>query len=100
MISSLPIEFDQFTFVDLGSGKGRTLLMASEYPFMRIVGVELIAELHRAAQQNIREYRSPTQRCVQIEALIADAREFELPEEPLVLYLFNPLPERALSDAL
>jgi len=74
--------------------------MASEYPFMRIVGVELIAELHRAAQQNIREYRSPTQRCVQIESVIADAREFELPEEPLVLYLFNPLPERALSDAL
>ncbi len=67
---------------------------------MRIVGVELIAELHRAAQQNIREYRSPTQRCVQIESVIADAREFELPEEPLVLYLFNPLPERALSDAL
>ncbi len=67
---------------------------------MRIVGVELIAELHRAAQQNIREYRSPTQRCVQIESVIADAREFELPDEPLVLYLFNPLPERALSDAL
>jgi hypothetical protein len=60
----------------------------------------LIAELHRAAEQNIREYRSPTQRCVQIESVIADAREFELPEEPLVLYLFNPLPERALSDAL
>ena len=100
MMASLPIEFDQFTFVDLGSGKGRTLLMASEYPFRRIVGVELIAELHRAAQENIRAYRSPTQRCVQIESVIADAREFELPEEPLVLYLFNPLPERALSDAL
>jgi len=100
MMASLPIEFDKFTFIDLGSGKGRTLLMASEYPFRRIVGVELIAELHRAAQQNIRAYRSPTQRCVQIESVIADAREFELPEEPLVLYLFNPLPERALSDAL
>src|SRR3982074_423196 len=71
MMASLPIEFEQFTFVDLGSGKGRTLLMASEYPFMKIVGVELIAELHRAAQQNIRAYRSPTQRCVQIEALCA-----------------------------
>jgi len=36
MMASLPIEFDQFTFIDLGSGKGRTLLMASEYPFMKI----------------------------------------------------------------
>lgn len=100
MMASLPIAFDQFTFVDLGSGKGRTLLMASEYPFHKIVGVEVIAELHCAAQQNIRDYRSPTQRCVQIESILADALEFALPEEPLVLYLFNPLPERALSEVL
>jgi SAM-dependent methyltransferase len=100
MMASLPIEFDQFTFVDLGSGKGRTLLMASEYPFRKIVGVELIAELHHAAEENIRDYRSPTQRCAQIESVLADAREFELPAEPLVLYLFNPLPERALSEVL
>jgi hypothetical protein len=105
MMASLPIlsqqfEFDQFTFIDLGSGKGRTLLMASEYPFKKIVGVELIAELHRASEENIRAYRSPTQQCVQIESMLADAREFELPEEPLVLYLFNPLPELALSEVL
>ncbi len=74
--------------------------MASEYPFRKIVGVELIAELHHAAEENIRDYRSPTQRCAQIESVLADAREFELPAEPLVLYLFNPLPERALSEVL
>jgi SAM-dependent methyltransferase len=100
MMASLPIEFDKFTFVDLGSGKGRTLLMASEYPFRRIMGVELIAELHRAAEENIRVYHSATERCTQIESLLGDAREFEFPEEPLVLYLFNPLPERALSEVL
>ncbi len=100
MMASLPINFDGFTFVDLGSGKGRTLLMASEYPFRRVLGVELIAELHRAAEENIRDYRSPTQRCTSIESILADAREFDLPEEPLVLFLFNPLPERALSEVL
>ncbi|MFY9845154.1 MAG: hypothetical protein WAK23_18745 [Terriglobales bacterium] len=100
MMSSLPIAFDQFTFVDLGSGKGRTLLMASEYPFRKIVGVELIAELHRAAEQNILEYRSPTQRCRHIESLLGDATEFEFPEEELLLYLFNPLPESALLEVI
>src|SRR6266404_4489914 len=100
MMASLPIEFDQFTFIDLGSGKGRTLLMASEYPFMKIVGVELIAELHRAEEENIRAYRSPTQRCVQIEALCADAREYVFPDTPLVLYLFNPLPQAGLRRVL
>jgi hypothetical protein len=102
MMASLSalVAFEPFTFVDLGSGKGRTLLMASEYPFRKIVGVELIAELHRSAEENIRAYNSPTQRCSQIEAICADAREFEFPEEPLVLYLFNPLPVRALSAVL
>jgi len=96
MMASLPIAFEQFTFVDLGSGKGRTLLMASDYPFRKIVGVELLAELHSAAQENIRAYHSPTQRCTQIEALSGDACEFAFPDAPLVLYLFNPLPEPAL----
>jgi Histone methylation protein DOT1 len=100
MMASLPIEFDQFTFVDLGSGKGRTLLMASEYPFRRIVGVELIAELHRAAEQNIGAYHSATQRCPQIEAVCTDACEFVFPDTPLVLYLFNPLPEAGLQRVL
>ena len=100
MMASLPIEFDQFTFIDIGSGKGRTLLMASEYPFRKIVGVELIEELHRAAEENIRAYKSATQRCSQIETACGDAREFAFPAEPLVLYLFNPLPERALLDVL
>ncbi|MGA7079120.1 MAG: class I SAM-dependent methyltransferase [Terriglobales bacterium] len=100
MMTSLPIAFEQFTFVDLGSGKGRTLLMASEYPFRKIVGVELLAELHHAAEENIRAYRNPAQRCRQIESIMADAREFELPADPLVLYLFNPLPKRELSEVL
>ena len=100
MMASLPIAFDTFTFVDLGSGKGRTLLMASEYPFRKIVGVELIAELHRAAEENISAYQSATQRCKQIEAVWADASEFVLPDAPLVLYLFNPLPEPGLRRAI
>ena len=42
-----------FTFIDLGCGKGRVLLMASDYPFKKIIGVEFMPELHRAAQKNI-----------------------------------------------
>jgi len=100
MMASLPIAFDEFTFVDLGSGKGRTLLMASEYPFRKILGVELIAELHCAAVENIRAYRSPTQRCAQFEAVCGDACLFVFPETPLVLYLFNPLPEAGLQRVI
>ncbi len=100
MMASLPIDFDSFTFVDLGSGKGRTLLMASEYPFRKIVGVELLPELHRAAVENLSLYASESQKCKTLEAICGDAADFPFPVEPLVLYLFNPLPESGLRRVI
>jgi SAM-dependent methyltransferase len=93
-------DFSQFTFIDIGSGKGRALLMASEYPFRRILGVELLPALHGKAQENIGKYRSETQRCVAIESICMDAAEFEFPAGPLLLFLFNPLPESGLRRVL
>ena len=48
ILQSLPVPVKDFTFIDLGSGKGRTLLLASDYPFRRIIGVELLSELTRS----------------------------------------------------
>ena len=100
MLDTLAINFSEFTFIDLGSGKGRTLLMASDYPFQRIVGVELLPELHRAACENLRAYSNPSQRCFHLETIRADARDFESPADPIVLYLFNPLPEAGLMEVI
>ncbi len=100
MIRSLPIEFSEFTFIDLGSGKGRALLMAADYPFRRIVGIELLPRLHRVAQENIREYRSEAQQCFAVESVCGDAVDFAFPPEPAVLYLFNPLPENGLERVI
>lgn len=96
MLDSLKIDFRDFTFIDIGSGKGRTLLMASDYPFRRILGVELLRELHRVAQDNIAKYKSGSQKCFAIESICADASTFKFPSGPLVIYLFNPLPESGL----
>ena len=100
MMSALPIQFDQFTFIDIGSGKGRTLLMASEYPFQKIIGVELLPELHQVAQENLRLYQSESQKCFALESVCGNATTFPFPAEPLVLYLFNPLPESGLRQML
>ncbi|MGB0076212.1 MAG: class I SAM-dependent methyltransferase [Candidatus Sulfotelmatobacter sp.] len=89
-------DFHDFVFLDLGSGKGRTLLMASDYPFRRIVGVELLPALHQAAQENLSKYRSESQKCFALESICADATEFVFPTEPMVLYLFNPFPQSGL----
>ena len=97
MLDDLKIDFREFTFIDLGSGKGRTLLMASDYPFRRIVGVELFPALHAIAESNIAAYKKDSQLCFDLKSVCADARNFEFPAEPTLLYLFNPLPASGLN---
>jgi SAM-dependent methyltransferase len=94
------LNFGEFTFVDLGSGKGRTLLMAADYPFRRVVGVELLPALNQIAQQNLADYKSDSQQCFALEAVCADATTFPLPAGALVIYLFNPFPVTGLRSAL
>lgn len=96
MIESLQTDLSRFVFVDLGSGKGRTLLMAAEFPFRRIIGVELLTELNEVANANISRSRHRER----IESVLMDARDYPFPEEPLVVYLFNPLPAPALEKVI
>ncbi|HET7440836.1 MAG TPA: class I SAM-dependent methyltransferase [Terriglobales bacterium] len=100
MLGELKINFSDFTFLDLGSGKGRVLLMAAEYPFKRIMGVELLPELNRTAQENLSRYKADTQKCFNVETMCGDARHFVFPAEPTVLYLFNPLQESGLRQMI
>lgn len=100
MMAAIPIDISGFTFIDLGSGKGRTLMMASEYPLGRILGVELLPELNRVAGENLRVWKNDKQRCFAIESICSDARGFEFPPEPTVLYLFNPLPDSGLRTVI
>ena len=94
------IDFRDYLFLDLGSGKGRALLMASDHSFRRIVGVELLPALHKIAQENLAKYRSESQKCFALESICADATDFAFPAEATVLYLFNPFPEAGLRRAI
>ena len=81
ILECLPIEdFSDYTFLDYGSGKGRVLLMASEFPFRRIVGIEFATDLHEIAVKNIESYRNQKQKCFDIAAVNMDAADFPLPE--------------------
>jgi SAM-dependent methyltransferase len=97
MLSKLEIDFHQFTFIDIGSGKGRALLIASEYPFRKIMGIELMPELNEIAQANIRKLTAGKPEEINIQAICGDATQFPFPEGPVVVYFFNPLPAVALD---
>ena len=47
---------EDYTLVDIGCGKGRVLLLASELEFHQIVGVELDPDLVRIARKNLRKF--------------------------------------------
>jgi SAM-dependent methyltransferase len=100
-LRDLPIaDLSDYTFIDMGSGKGRMLFIAAEYPFRKVMGVEFSTVLHPQAQKNIERYRHRKRRCGEIESICADAAEFEFPEEKLVLYLFNPFGPEVMGRML
>lgn len=100
MLQSVHTDFTKYIFVDLGSGKGAILLMASEYPFRKVVGVEYSKSLAAIANDNIRRYESPTQKCRDITCVCADASDFDLTAEPAVLYLYNPFQGKVMDRVI
>ena len=84
----LALDYRRFSFVDLGSGKGRALLLALDYPFREIIGVELSPELNRVARANIARYSGGRNR-VPVSSIHGDAAAFRWPPVPLVIYLWN-----------
>jgi hypothetical protein len=93
----LNVKWEEFTFVDFGSGKGRALLLASEFPFKKIIGVEHSRELNVIAERNLRRYRSDTQRCHDLELVCLDFTAFPVPAGPLVCFIYNPADEVVMS---
>jgi SAM-dependent methyltransferase len=91
-MEAVDVPLEDFTFVDLGSGKGRALLFAADFPFRKIIGVEIAPALHEVAEKNVRLYRSASQRCNRIELVCGDAAEWQPPDDDLFIYVFQPFP--------
>jgi SAM-dependent methyltransferase len=88
-IIALGIDFPRYTFIDLGCGKGRTLLIAAQVPFRRVRGVEFAPALHAAAETSIAAACGP-RLCDDVRAELADAAEYPVPDGPLVVFMYNP----------
>ena len=87
-------------FVDLGSGKGRAVLeAAATYPFARVIGVELVPELHEVATRNVAATTRKL-RCRNIELVQADLREYQLPDDVTVVFMNNSVRGSILAAVL
>ena len=55
--SGPPAPIEGTTFVDVGAGMGRAMLLAAELPFRAVIGVELNPALVRIARRNLAVWR-------------------------------------------
>ncbi len=99
-IGRLPIIHRDFVFIDYGSGKGRALLMAAEFPFKKIIGIEISQILHEIAQQNIERLSSQPKQCKNIISLNLDVETFVPPQDPLLCYFYNPFRAKVMENVL
>jgi SAM-dependent methyltransferase len=77
-------------FLDLGCGKGRPLLVATEFNFRAITGVELSPALSRCARRNAAALARANPTRTRIRIVTGDATTFNLPPEKLVVFLYHP----------
>ncbi len=89
-----------YIFIDIGCGKGRATIIASEYPFRRVIGLEIAPMLAGAAQANAQIVHAGFPDRPAIEIVTGDAAKFEFPTEPLVLFLYQPFERPVMREVL
>ena len=89
-LQSLPIRHSQFAFIDFGCGKGRSLMVASEFCFQQIIGLDFSPELCAVARENLQILLRANPTYPQWQILCIDAAEYAIPDMPSVLYFYNP----------
>jgi len=86
--------------VDFGCGKGRVLLVASEFGFERVRGVELAHELCEIARENCAAYKAKTGITTDFKVVESDATRYAVKEDETLFFLFNPFGRKVLSTVL
>jgi len=100
MLGATRMRYEDFVFVDLGAGKGRAVMLAARERFKKVVGVEFSRELCAVAERNAARFARVQPGCAPIEIVCADAAEYDLPNEPLVIFMYNPFGAPVMTRVL
>lgn len=89
-IESLPIKYNDYTFIDIGSGKGTVLKIALSYGFKKVIGIEFAHELVDIAKKTVPEAQS----------ICCDATQYDFPTGKDVIYMYNPFERTVLTKVM
>ncbi len=99
ILKNLGLRYNEYSFVDFGSGMGRVVFAAAAFPFRKVVGVEFSVKLHEIAERNLAKI-SATLNAAAVELICQDAQEYTFPPGNCVVYLFNPFRDAVMQTVL
>jgi hypothetical protein len=93
-------DIGRMSFVDYGAGKGRVMLLASQYPFTQVGGIEFAEELHDNATMNIAQFPRSRMKCRNVECVLDDVVNIRPLDDAAVHYFFNPFGPEIFTEVL
>lgn len=100
ILATLPSAADAH-FIDLGCGKGRMLVVAAEFPFARVCGIELVPTLAERSRLNAAIVNAANPALRPIEVVTGDATQPRLPGAGVAfVYLYNPFGAEAVAGLM
>lgn len=83
----------------MGCGKGRVLLLASQYGFQKVKGIEFAEELCQIALVNCKHYQKYNP-MLNYEIIHSDVVNYPIQEDENVFYMFNAFGKDVLIEML
>jgi SAM-dependent methyltransferase len=90
LLDASPLAPERATFVDLGAGMGRVIMLAARRRFRAVIGVEISPALVEIARENLATWRDPLRVVRDVKIVRADAAEYAFPRGDLVVFMYNP----------
>lgn len=96
----MPLVPAEGALVDFGCGKGRVLIVASEFGFKEVIGVDFSKELCEIARSNCAVYKVRTKSLTEFHIIEADVADYAINPDDVVIFMFNPFNERVMASVL
>jgi hypothetical protein len=101
LLARVPPDFvERATFIDVGSGMGRVVLLAAQYPYRRVVGVERRGHLFATSRENIAIATGLVRETDRVDLINCDITEYAWPAGDLAIFMFNPFGPELVRDTL
>lgn len=91
---------DGLIFMDIGSGKGKVLILASMFNFERVIGIEISEKLCEIATMNINNFKSKMNQTTEIDIVCSSILDYKLSDRENVFYFYRSFDNYIMSKVI